>query len=58
MIKNYIKEKSSNIKRFFIPKQLINEIDDHFYKFEIFLDKTELTNKQFNNEEILVRCQF
>ena len=55
--KNYIKEKnSSNIKRFFIPKQLINEIDDHFYKFEIFLDKTELTNKQFTNEEILVRC--
>ncbi len=55
--KNYIKEKnSSNIKRFFIPKKLINEIDDHFYKFEIYLDKTELTNKQFSNEEILVRC--
>ena len=55
--KTYIKEKnSSNIKRFYIPKQLINEIDDHFYKFEIFLDKTELTNKQFTNEEILVRC--
>ncbi|MDA8564357.1 TerB family tellurite resistance protein [bacterium] len=55
--KNYITEKnSSNIKRFFIPKQLINEIDKQFYKFEIYLDKAELTSKEFSNEEILIRC--
>ena len=55
--KNYIREKnSSNIKRFFVPKQLINEVDKHFYKFEIYLDKVQLTSKQFTNEEILVRC--
>lgn len=55
--KNYIKEKnSSNIKRFFIPKQLINEVDNQFYKFEIYLDKAELTSKEFSNEEILIRC--
>jgi tellurite resistance protein len=55
--KNYITEKnSSNIKRFFIPKQLINEVDKQFYKFEIYLDKVELTSKEFSNEEILIRC--
>jgi tellurite resistance protein len=55
--KNYITEKNSlNIKRFFVPKQLINEVDNQFYKFEIYLDKAELTSKEFSNEEILIRC--
>ena len=55
--KNYVVDKTTNkIKRFFIHSQLIEEVEETFYKFELFLNTLFLSNKDFTNEEFLIRC--
>jgi len=55
--KDYVVDKTTNkIKRFFIHSQLIEEVEESFYKFELFLNTLLLSNKDFTNEEFLIRC--
>ena len=55
--KDYVLDKTTNIiKRFFVHSQLIEEVEESFYKFELFLNTLLLSNKDFTNEEFLIRC--